>query len=58
MLQMCNCNMGTRSEMVVCVFIGSEVFSIEKDHEGSPAGKLEKYNFTYNVLVQSGRGVV
>jgi len=44
--------------MVVCVFVGSEVFPVEKDHEGSPAGKLEKYNFTDNVLVQSGRGVV
>jgi len=46
------------AHVFVCVFVGSEVFPVEKDHEGSPAGKLEEYNFTNNVLVQSGRGVV
>jgi len=48
----------THDEIIVCVFIGSEVFPIEKDHERSLAGKLEKYNFADNVFVQSGRGVV
>jgi len=40
------------------MFIGSEVFPVKKNYERSPAGKLEKYNFTDNVLVQSSRGVV
>jgi len=48
-----------KSFYVRCVvYVGSEVFPIEKDHEGSVAGKLEKYHFADYVLVQGGRGVV
>lgn len=44
--------------MFVFFLIGSKVFPIEKDYEGSVDGKLEKHCFADNVLVQSGRGVV
>lgn len=44
----------TRSFYVRNVYVGSEVFPIEKDHEGSVAGKLEKYHFADYVLVQGG----
>lgn len=36
---------------IFCSFKGFEVFPIEKDHEGSAAGKLEKHYFADNVLV-------